>query len=83
MADGLAKLAHALYRRPERPSDWLGGSEAQILHDAAAQLEQARALLNRWSATWYAVCNGEEPEPEAPLVETDEFLCPAPKEPDK
>jgi len=39
--DGTGRLCLALYGRQARPRDYLGGSEARMLHDAADKLEAA------------------------------------------
>lgn len=42
--DGLDRLGRAVYGRPPKPGEWLGGSDARILHDAADKLEAAQKL---------------------------------------
>lgn len=39
--DGLDRLGRAVYGRSPKPGEWLGGSDAKILHDAADKLEAA------------------------------------------
>lgn len=41
--DGTDRLCHALYGRPAACNDYLGGSEAKMLHDAADALAAERA----------------------------------------
>lgn len=41
--DGTDLLCKALYGRPGKVADWLGGSEAKMLHDAAKEVERLRA----------------------------------------
>ena len=41
--DGTDTLCLALYGRPARPSDYLGGAEAAMLHDAARLIRTIRA----------------------------------------
>jgi len=40
--DGLDQLSDALYGREAKPSDYLGGSDAQILKDAALEIQNLR-----------------------------------------
>lgn len=40
--DGTERLCHALYGRPARPRDYLGGSDARMLHDAADLIARLR-----------------------------------------
>jgi hypothetical protein len=40
--DGTGRLCRALYGRKAEPKDYLGGSEATMLHDAATALEASR-----------------------------------------
>ena len=44
-ADGTARLCRALYGRAETPRDYLGGSHARMLYDAADRLETAQGIL--------------------------------------
>lgn len=45
MSDGTERLCRLLYGRNEQPKDYLGGSNAKMLHDAADRIEWiARAL---------------------------------------
>jgi len=39
--DGIDRLCKALYGRDPRPSDYLGGSNAKMLHDAVGALADA------------------------------------------
>lgn len=41
-SDGTDKLCRALYAREATPADYLGGSEAKMLHDAAAVITRLR-----------------------------------------
>ena len=43
--DGTARLCRTLYLRKEEPRDYIGGSEARMLHDAAEEIERLRAAL--------------------------------------
>lgn len=43
-SDGLDRLGHAVYGRPVKPREWIGGSDARILHDTAGKLEAAQKL---------------------------------------
>ena len=45
--DGLEKLARQLYGRPPAAGEYLGGSNAKILHDAAAEIRRLRARIVR------------------------------------
>jgi len=45
-ADGTAKLCRILYNRKERPKDYLGGSDAKMLHDAADKILFLQSLFN-------------------------------------
>lgn len=45
--DGTDLLCKALYGRPGKVADWLGGSEAKMLHDAAKEVERLRAENER------------------------------------
>jgi hypothetical protein len=43
--DGTARLCHALYLREPAPRDYLGGSQANMLHDATDEIERLRARV--------------------------------------
>jgi hypothetical protein len=43
--DGTARLCRALYGRKERPADYLMGSDARMLHDAADTIARLRAAF--------------------------------------
>lgn len=45
--DGTDLLCKALYGRPGKVADWLGGSEARMLHDAAKEVDRLRAENER------------------------------------
>ena len=45
--DGLEKLARQLYGRPPAAGEYLGGSNAKILSDAAAEIIKLRAQVAR------------------------------------
>jgi len=49
--DGIDRLCWAVYKRAAKPSDYLGGSEAKMLHDAAkkiGELKEEWELLRTW-----------------------------------
>jgi len=43
--DGTETLCKELYGRPEQARDYIGGSEAQMLYDAAAKIAELKELL--------------------------------------
>ena len=45
MADGTERLCRAVYGRSATARDYLGGSEARMLHDAADRLDDAICAL--------------------------------------
>ena len=47
-ADGTERLCLAVYGRPAQPRDFLGGSNAHMLHDAADALAHARFMAAGW-----------------------------------
>lgn len=51
--DGTDRLCAAVYGRPAQVRDYLGGSQARMLHDGADRIEEMRSLLRslEWSAT--------------------------------
>lgn len=59
--DGTARLCRTLYRRKEEPRDYIGGSDARMLHDAADEIERLREVraavlaFERISDTQYAL----------------------------
>ena len=42
--DGAARLCAILYGRKDKPRDWLGGSNAMMIHDAVREIERLRVL---------------------------------------
>lgn len=44
--DGLQLLAEELYGEGPAPKDYLGGSDAKILHDAVDRIQSCRRLRN-------------------------------------
>ncbi len=52
--DGTDNLCHALYGRAALPADYLGGSQAKMLHDAAAKLARLAQFeaLAKEAAEW-------------------------------
>jgi len=44
--DGTERLCQAVYHRHATPRDYLGGSEANMLHDAADEIARLRAELS-------------------------------------
>jgi len=42
--DGTDRLCHLLYGRSPEPSDYIGGSNARMLHDAVQEIE----ILQKW-----------------------------------
>ena len=47
-ADGTERLCQAVYGKKEEPGNYLGGSEAKMLHDAADLIEKLRAEAFRF-----------------------------------
>ena len=45
-ADGTERLCFAVYGRPAQPRDFLGGSQAHMLHDAADTIAALRAVVD-------------------------------------
>ena len=43
MTDGTERLCQALYGRKAKPADYLGGSDAKMLHDAADLIAELQA----------------------------------------
>ena len=58
MTDGTDALCLALYGLPAEPRDYLGGSEARMLHDAAAKLVELRTALEAVSTFGPAAPSG-------------------------
>lgn len=54
--DALDRLCHTLYDRPPNPADYLGGSDAQVLTDARAEIERLRAEVNDLQETIENMC---------------------------
>jgi hypothetical protein len=48
--DGTDVLCEAVYQRPAEPRDYLGGSQANMLHDAAKELQRLRKELDNEKA---------------------------------
>ena len=46
MSDGTEELCRILYGRPAKATDWLGGSKAQMLHDAVTEIVRLREQVN-------------------------------------
>ena len=44
--DGTEALCQALYHRKEQASDYIGGGDAQMLHDAAKRIAELEAAIN-------------------------------------
>lgn len=57
MSDGTRKLCKILYGRDDKPADWVGGSEAKMLHDAAERIAQ---LESPWQPIETAPTDGTE-----------------------
>ncbi len=53
--DGVTRLCAAVYGRKETVRDWVGGSEAKMLYDAADEIEQLRAELDATLKDWNAI----------------------------
>ncbi|NIO74642.1 MAG: hypothetical protein GTN69_01845 [Armatimonadetes bacterium] len=53
--NGTDRLCRALYGREARPRDYLGGSSAWMLHDAATRIErlQAVAVVSKKVLAWW------------------------------
>ncbi len=49
--DGTDALCLALYGRKAGPKDWLGGSQAKMLHDAAARIDRLQTRITEQQAT--------------------------------
>lgn len=45
--DGTERLCRAVYSRPAQPRDYLGGSQAHMLHDGADLIARLKAMLDR------------------------------------
>ena len=45
-ADGTERLCLAVYGRPAQPRDFLGGSQAHMLHDAADKIAALKAVVD-------------------------------------
>ncbi len=43
--DGTDKLCQAVYGRAAKASDYLGGSEARMLHDAADKITELKRMM--------------------------------------
>lgn len=54
--DGTDRLCHLLYSRNPEPSDYLGGSSAQMLQDAADEVEQLRKWVGDLQDGSYINC---------------------------
>lgn len=42
--DGTDRLCMALYGRPAKPADFLGGADAKMLHDAATRIADLQKM---------------------------------------
>jgi len=73
-ADGTERLCRALYGRDAEPADYLGGSEARMLHDAADML---RAIASQ-GACRCGVLKRHQPEcPRWAIPALDMIAAPA------
>lgn len=48
--DGTARLCRVLYGRKEEPRDYIGGSDARMLHDAVDEIEKLRGTREQHRA---------------------------------
>jgi len=56
--DGTARLCQALYGRPAQPRDYLGGSDARMLHEAADKIAALQEPRGQQAGIWPSVCEG-------------------------